>query len=184
MCFGFPTAATPYPSPFTRLGLETLDIRRLRADMTLLHNAHASTPGECWNNFFAMSTSQTRAYLLLIQVPATNGTARKHFVWWAARVWNGLPEDIVLSDFLILAAFFRVSLIMFQTVILFHKFSALCISMQSQRKFINTIGNKFRGVHCLPVTFVDFCLIVPSVSFQLPIDILVLSTSARFSIAT
>jgi len=81
------------------LSLDTLELRRLKADLYLtfsIMNGHVQTDPDC---FFTLRTGyRTRGHACKLVVNKCNTNCRKHyFANRVVNVWNSLPETVVLA---------------------------------------------------------------------------------------
>ena len=89
----------PYATRLSTLKLQSLEHRRLIADLTMCYNIIHNN--NCLNTttFFTLNTTSiTRGHPLRISVPIARLNVRQHF--FAHRVvpiWNSLPTDIVTA---------------------------------------------------------------------------------------
>ena len=95
-----------YADRLSKLGLCSLELRRLQLDLILCYKIVFGIVNVSFNNFFSFGTlSKTRGHVYKLYKPQTTKTARKNF--YAERVinvWNSLPPVV---DFSSLACFKR-----------------------------------------------------------------------------
>ena len=79
------------------LRLESLEQRRVLADLNLVHDLVHHRPDDVFHQFFNYLSSRSRGHSLRIIVPhftPRSETARAHFAWRVTALWNALPENV------------------------------------------------------------------------------------------
>jgi len=100
-CYGALAATTSYLERASALKLETLELRRARADMYFVHDLFYRFPPRFLAMFFSPSTSHTRGHPKRLALPnftPRSELSRSHFCWRAMLLWNSLPDDVVMTE--------------------------------------------------------------------------------------
>ena len=89
-----------YEERLLNLGLETLEKRRLLADMVEVYKiVHGLSCSDSSRFFVENQLSSTRGHLFKFFLPASRLDVRRHFFSVrVVEVWNGLPNDVVSSS--------------------------------------------------------------------------------------
>jgi hypothetical protein len=95
------TTGKTYYDRIAAFGLDTLELRRLQADMLLMHDL-VYRHSDIFDNFFKLSANDTRGHSYRVTVtsfiPKSN-SARNHSVWPVHNIWSSLSEELVsISD--------------------------------------------------------------------------------------
>jgi len=98
-----------YADRLSKLGLCSLELRRLQLDLILCYKIVFGIVNVSFNNFFSFGTlSKTRGHVYKLYKPQTTKTARKNFfAERVIKVWNSLPPVV---DFSSLACFKRTTI--------------------------------------------------------------------------
>ena len=84
----------------TRLGIDRLELRRLRADLILCYKILHSLVLLSSHNFFTIVRNRaTRRHSYKLFLPESRVNCRKSFfAVRVVKVWNSLPDDVVSAD--------------------------------------------------------------------------------------
>ena len=99
-CFPSEVQNSNYETRLLRLRLETLELRRVKADLSLLYSIIHAEDSSQFALFFEQTPPPflTRGNSKRVRIqnftPASD-TARGHFVWRSSQLWNSLPEEVV-----------------------------------------------------------------------------------------
>ena len=87
-----------YPERLRKLGLPTLEFRRLRGDLIETFKIVQGIYNITATDFFTFANSNTRGHSKKIVKPSTNSTIRTNsFSFRTISHWNSLPEDIICA---------------------------------------------------------------------------------------